>query len=449
MVFLVSSTGLLGCDDAGGGEYELTQYRPNESEPWRTFDDFRNLCTPSLCPDGMPDCSGTVDRFGLDVTDLSHDRDRFVFFQGDCSTCALGEEHLPPNLVYRSGGRYAYYEGAGSLADPGMEAPLDWGSFQARVGHVRRYERGACSDAVDLIDYGVAGQVGDAICEKLVAMRHEVLVKYEVFDSCTVDSMDESVYLASMDCGVETAANYDFIVTYNRVTPHIVWWRGAEGDFSIEIWLWWRIVAGRRNDYLLCSEGTCEQFVYCDPADPDACAGIPGATCTAAGLCVNEHFIDVVDEGFDFAIDDHCRNAICRIIRRRAERELRDYAANPRGPVFSLLLDRIEQALWQDDGRACEDDGDCELMPGTPVEYSIGEFAARCMLGEDADQRTCHARPYHVYRVNLYPRELELVLARDDLDAPYYPLRREAYCDGSPDMARRLEGDRWFQGIWL
>lgn len=123
--------------------YSLAQFRGDEPAPWQSFGYFNNICTERLCYPEHPDCSGTPDAFELRVPDPEARR-RFVFLEGGCPGCTDTSPYFGPNLEFRTGGRYAYFEGPGEVRG----LPLQWGSYQPLVGHIRSYERGECSASV-------------------------------------------------------------------------------------------------------------------------------------------------------------------------------------------------------------------------------------------------------------------------------------------------------------
>lgn len=479
-----------------GGGYEMEQYTPPEwFRPNAAYTAFTDVCTSHLCL-GDPGCMGTDDSFILRVGSPAA-RDRFVFFQGG-PQCA-GPDGAPctsqgPEPRYgsqgplfdapegfRTGGRYVVYEGPGSIMNAGDPLHLF-----GQVGWVRNYHRGECSASDTLGEVptivsrpacwpltqpwppfewpseepswwqstcepvegpwppawwgvgrrGIDYDVGNQICGEIESSPYIL--------SCTVEERDVSVHLGTASCRGTTSPHRDFVHLFFRlrVQPHFLC-----GGFDVYMDFWWRFVAWPRTRYIDCFPGgACNQIVPCT-SDAD-CADIPGARCGPSGLCWLDSFVDVTDIGIEaynngedpiFGVGDFCHD-----IYDGTWDELAALEATPYDHFFSLMLGEMTERMWQvvddpdvcpfvtaSEDCACATDDDC-------FDLSLVRAATRC----NAERHYCEVRPWDVYDVNLYPDEVEFVLATEREPGSRAMLSHVGLCDVPSEMVPELDS-RW------
>lgn len=436
---------LAGCPP---NTYRIYQILRGEVDPWQLHSaEFRNLCTSTLCPPGSPGCMGSEDYFELEANS-GHARDRFVFFEGcqDCSDTSLFIDGEEADHTYRTGGAYAYFEGEGSV----KRLPLSRSGYAPPVAHIRRYDRGICAASDTLSDTPDREGLRTRVETKFKEMIEEVAE----IDSAEVMESHVHVYLGSEDCGHKNAADRDFFDAYLRmkIDPHY-----GSGHFYFDTHLTWRMVAGPRSEYLDCEPGkACEKsdrFVPC--VLDDDCEHIPGATCNSAlegGVCGNEFTLDIKDHAMWVSIENHCGTPPgdweCRETRRGFEEKIREVQSDRYRQIFVEILRGIEEEMFDDlpdenqPAGGCVEDEDCS----NPI-MEAGNLVLRC-----SDEGKCQGRPSHIYGLNIYPDEFEVVLARTISDVEYLVFssmdtdleESEMYCHPGESMART-----WYHTQWL
>jgi len=424
--------------------YRIYQILRGEVDPWQMHSaEFKNLCTPMLCPAGSPDCMGSEDFFELEVN-AEHARDRFVFFEEcqGCSDTSLFIDGEALDHVYRTDGAYAYFQGEGSV----RRLPLSRSGYTPPVGHVRRYDRGACASSDTLSDTPTR----DGLRAQLETRFKEMIEDASEIDSADILESYVHVYLGSEDCGYKNAHDRDFFDAYlrMRIDPHY-----GSGYWYFETHLIWRMVAGPRSEYLDCEPGhACEKSDRLVPCSSDVdCEQIPGAHCNPAvegGACENEFTLDVEDHAMWIALEDHCGSWECRETRRGFEDQIRETQDDRYRQIFLEILRGLEEEMWNDlpagyqPAGGCAQDVECSNMI-----LEAGDIALRC--GNNAQ---CQGRPSHIYGLNVYPDEVEVVLARDNGDAQSLIFQTldhdlpasEQYCNPGSSLART-----WYHTQWL
>jgi hypothetical protein len=416
-----------------GEFFNLNQYAPEEIIPWNTqFETSKNVCLEGLCQEGDTDClnNGTDDEFSMAVNDREYARGKYVFFE-ECPWCARWDAVIDGGgTLFRTSGTHETWGGFGTVDHV---VPLrSWES----VGHLRRYDRGACSTSENLASADMHNKIANDIEDKLedlpIAMRVDI------------SSTNGRVLLGSEDCGSVAAGNRDFIsiVDRFRVEPVV-----GIGYFDLELHFYWRFVAKKRYEYLTSSR----RLTPCD-RDRD-CAHIIGATCDMtiedrAGYCANEHTLDVADFHMDYSDTSHCENYSCRWRRREVLRGFAAMQANIYRDFYSILLNQIREESWQDGSAmfpgGCARHSDCDEFLG--LRLSDYDFSSRCNSG------ACELAPNHIYDVNLYPNEMEFNLARDDADVQKSVLELAdlvsgagdaKFCD-QPSSVSRIRSVSWY-----
>lgn len=269
-------------------------------------------------------------------------------------------------------------------------------------------------------------------------------------DTCRVEEADASVWLASTECAWELGGHFDFILLHNRVWLDLAPYTLAYGGWYLDTYVWFRLVAGRRDQYLDCTDESCEQYIDC-AADPSECAQVPGATCNARGVCENESFVQVASYGVHFDYEDHCvPGSWCPLYLNGFIDTMTAIAADPYPDVFAPLLGYVDEQTWQDLPAIfprCSEDADCPDETGR-------HFASRCHVDAGEADGTCQVRPYHIYGAHLYPDEVEMILAEDPSDPQYQFLSDPLVepflptCTAASELSRTLRASRWAQGSW-
>jgi hypothetical protein len=247
------------------------------------------------------------------------------------------------------------------------------------------------------------------------------------------------VYLGSQNCRSSHGQDNDFLLIQIHFKPHFFWcWNP-----SIDLEIWWRFTVGSRTDYILCDGFDCVENVSC--SDDDDCSEIVGARCNDDNLCEIESALDVADYGFnaypegeDPASGWHAAGGTgaCSRARSRFYRTFLDMAEDPYGRFFAPLLNVIMDETWTIPEReadrclitdsvgstgecTCDSDDDCFDLD------SVFDVANRC----NTDEGLCEVRPLFVYGINMYPNEMEFVLATDERPMASAILNSAGYCD--------------------
>lgn len=447
---LLVALGSFACPET---EYHLEQYHEGADEPWQAFDTFGNICSDHLC-EGDPGCGGTWDAFRLVVGEPER-RDRFAFFHGGelcdyglmegCTSAAptVDGEALfgEPGQVFRTDGFYAMYEGMGEVRGQLLDyifPPPESAWWTMPVGHVRHYVRGACSYGETISGTGLQDLLGHAICDSIMG---DPRVEW-----CLIDASDLSVYLGSYNCDVVTSANRDYFhaqYTFTVQPQHRTGWDCETVEFDLDFW--WRFTTGPRDEYLYCPNNQCsERYLECT-TDEDCDTHVPGATCNARlSRCSIDPFLDVVDYGVRYWTESSVGGGgapVCRAIISGFFDSLGELEENSYRDVYSVMLSIIADRMWETPGYLpCGEDSHCQEL--VDLAWAGAEIATRC------DDEQCSFRPHFVQGVNVYPNELELVLARSEeypSNALYRLLQGADLCTHEDSLRKTVNDYEWVE----
>ena len=401
IVLVLLSSGNEDCET----HYLFEQTHIDETEPWRKLGGFTNICREKICEPGRcdphePYGGGTTDSFRVYPTNEETARDRYMFFEETDDFHNVWKTHFDPDRIYRAGGRYFYWEG---LGDSGSYLPFD---RIGKVGHVRRYRRGACSagDSIGDLKDEVAQKIAEKI-ESSWAIRRADKKKKLI-----------NVYLGSEDCSWIGGKNFDFV----NLRYHFYVKPWAPGGWSFYPSFYWRFVSRTRSRYLDCPDADyCnnnQEYIECD--NHEYCSSIiPGARCNhIRGYCEKKHSLDVADYGLHLDYTRKCGplNPFCKEYFKEFKKAFSKLQKNLYRDFFAPLLAEIYERTWAPNENFscdldCEEWGEMNNLEGRCVESNVGEDY-------------CEFRPFYVYDVNMYPNEIEFVLVpkSDRLEYPQY-----------------------------
>lgn len=436
MATLFATSGTLCPPSDGGDEPMLRLYHFGQQTPWKTAQQFKNIHSAQLCDNNFhvcsdteqsqvsPYCSGTqpLEQVEVSLPDKLDSggeqlqRGRIMFFR-DCGERCRG---VPGDVeedtgLYRTGGAYRYWEGAGSS---GMTLPFTMGW---PVGHIRRYDRGACSVVQTM------GPSETQYCDGTVvqnpsfaesfrqAMTDQIKCEDSIRRVATTIN-ENGLYIGSDACHNITGENKDFIKVHYRfkVYPKAI---NRKAHVTTDIKMQFRLVAKRRSNLLDCPQdcatcGDCRDCrtkqcsqaedccdlpgVYC--STPGAAGGrtVYGVDCNANGVCEKESFLDVEDYRFEMGVSEHCKwDPICMVAFLVAATTAAVNNNHPYKKVFAPMIQSLYDRAWGQDPTcvlfSCSSDSICETNSSRLVQGRCGE------AGTDGN-RYCEFRPMLFWR---------------------------------------------------
>ena len=393
-----------GCDDENT-EYVLKQYHYQATDHWQRFQKIDNVSTDLLCDPHSQSClmGDANDWFEIHpfewLWNWEWRRDRYMFM--GCNENADNCKDYPlfggsNDGGFWTAGGYAYYEGFSDTT---------WDS--GPVAHIRHYKRGQCSASLPTDALNV-------LMDTLAAIYEDVIDdSFAIYDAeFQPGSSYIKTYIGSEERNYASGDDKDFIHFHLRFRIKPL----SAGHWYWDNDIYFRLVGQPRSENLYCPNGKNCQTLTCT-TDSD-CSDVPGAVCNAANFC-QKQFLDVEDYGMTNSYERHCNPAgvvdlVCKSYYEGFKDSMNNFANDTEKlhkDFFAPLLDGMYGLSWYPSGLDCTEDVECvDLAAGT-------NFEARCSIADNPDdQDQCEFRPMNIFRVNLYPHELEMVLARGDGD---------------------------------
>jgi hypothetical protein len=134
---------------------------------------------------------------------------------------------------------------------------------------------------------------------------------------------------------------------------------------------------------------------------------------------------------------------VCAEVIRGLGRSLRDIEKSPFETFYAPMLWLLRDQMWgwdPDNVLTCDPNNAlaCEQRPDVDED----EVEGRCIDSPQVGPH-CEFRPWYVHGVNLYPDEVEFVLANERTDAPFSVLNLSGQCDAVPRLVRLRTGLDW------
>ena len=163
----------------------------------------------------------------------------------------------------------------------------------------------------------------------------------------------------------------------------------------------------------VCQKKDCPEYIAC-LNDAECHELMPGAHCDVFdGVCRKDNALDVADYGASFEYSNGCHpwELFCNTYFEEFKKAFADIEANIYRDFYVPLVAGIYDQFYQDPGFDVSCDDGCR-------DWEDQNLEGRCVEIQREEQ--CEFRPMYVYRVNMYPKEAEFVLAPHD-DRQVYP----------------------------